>query len=125
MSKTRCKWMADDEQILIDPDGNVVPCCYLSSYFRLAKSTPKNDPKTWVFDKVEDQLYHRDKIDYHGSEEYLYKEYLKRIEHLNIFTNDLEDILNDEWFTKTLPESWEDPTKIAGVCQRICTSCDE
>lgn len=117
--------MADDEQILIDPDGNVVPCCYLSTYFRQSKITPKNDPETWVFDDVEDQLYNRDKHNYWGPQEYLYKEYLKRIEHLNIFTNDLEDILNDEWFTKTLPESWEDPNKIASVCRSVCTSCDE
>ena len=40
----------------------------------------------------------------------------------NIFKNDLEDILNNEWFTKILPKSWESKETIAGPCYRICTN---
>ena len=124
MSKTHCKWMEDDEQMLVNPTGEVIPCCYLSAYFRIGQITPKTDPNTWEFDHLEDQLYHRDRVDNHVSKEYLYKEYVKRKHELNIFTNDLEDILDSEWFTKILPESWEDPDKIASPCLRICTDCD-
>ena len=35
----------------------------------------------------------------------------------------LEDILNDEWFTKILPESWESEDTISIPCKNICTSC--
>ena len=28
MSKTHCKWMEDDEQMLVNPTGEVIPCCY-------------------------------------------------------------------------------------------------
>ena len=42
---------------------------------------------------------------------------IKRKAELNIFTNDLEDILNDEWFTKILPESWESEDTIARTMQ--------
>ena len=116
--------MEDDEQILVGPDGQVLPCCYLSGYFRAGNVSPK-EPNTWDWDPVEDQLYHKDRVVYHVSSQYLYKEYKKRKDNLNLFTNDLEDILDNEWFTKILPESWEDPNKIASPCKRICTKCDK
>tara|TARA_B110000211_G_scaffold192319_1_gene219579 strand:- start:1314 stop:1694 length:381 start_codon:yes stop_codon:yes gene_type:complete len=126
MSKTTCKWLEEDEQILIGPDGQVLPCCYLNDgRSRLGKIQPKDDPNTWVFDDLEDQLYHRDRVAVHIRQGYLYKEYQKRKDKLNIFTNSLEDIIANEWFTKILPESWEDPKKIASPCKRICTKCDE
>jgi hypothetical protein len=37
-----------------------------------------------------------------------------------LFTNDLEDILNHEWFTKTLPESWEKPETTHKLCTMMC-----
>tara|TARA_B110000196_G_C20911135_1_gene550589 strand:+ start:393 stop:788 length:396 start_codon:yes stop_codon:yes gene_type:complete len=129
MSKTICKWLEEDEQMLVNPDGQVLPCCYLSQYFR-AEDKPANlsgtlDPNTWEWDPISDQLYHRDLVNAEKRAEYLYKEYEKRKDKLNIFTNDLEDILNDEWFTKILPESWESEDTIAGACKRICTKCDD
>ena len=126
MSKTHCKWMEDDEQMLINPDGQVLPCCYLSPYFRIDKMPLKSREQAWKdFDKIEDQLYHIDLTNYLVHNEYLYKEYEKRKDKLNIFENDLEDILNSEWFTKILPESWENEDTIAGPCKRICTKCDD
>ena len=124
MSKTHCKWMEDDEQMLVSPTGEVIPCCYLSAYFR-AEHIPAKDPNTWEFDLINDQLYHQDKVHSDVHKEYLFNEYLKRKHKLNIFTNDLEDILKDEWYTKILPESWEDPNKIAGPCKKICTDCND
>ena len=126
MSKTHCKWMEDDEQMLINPDGQVLPCCYLSPYFRIDKMPLKSREQAWKdFDKIEDQLYHIDLTNYLVHNEYLYKEYEKRKDKLNIFENDLEDILNSEWFTKILPESWENEDTIAGPCKRICTDCND
>ncbi len=126
MSKTHCKWMEDDEQMLVNPDGQVLPCCYLSGYFRSNITSPISRKKSWEdFDEIEDQLYHVDLVNNLTHNEYLYKEYEKRKDKLNIFTNDLEDILNNEWFTKILPESWESKDTIAGACKRICTKCDD
>ena len=124
MSKIHCKWIEDDEQMLVGPDGQILPCCYLSGFFRSSIVPPK-DPNTWEWNPIEDQLYHKDRVNTHVSQQYLYKEYIKRKDKLNIFTNDLKDILDNEWFTKILPESWEDPDKIATPCQRICTKCDD
>ena len=136
MSKTVCKWIEDDEQILVGPDGQILPCCYLSGFFRSSVMPLTPPPSDWIvgksrketwenFDEVKDQLYHIDLVNNLTHNEYLYKEYEKRKDKLNIFTNDLEDILDNEWFTKILPESWEDPNKIAAACKKICTKCDE
>lgn len=128
--KTHCKWIEDDEQMLVNPDGQVLPCCYLSNYYAANNIPLKSKEEVYDnvntnFRRIEDQLYYIDLVNYEVHNEYLYKEYNKRKDKLNIFTNDLEDILSNEWFTKILPESWEDPKKIAGPCKKICTKCDK
>jgi len=52
-------------------------------------------------------------------------DYYKNREEYNIFDNDLEDILNSDWFKKTLPESWEDESKLARQCKTYCQVKDE
>jgi hypothetical protein len=125
MSNTICKWLEDENQMLVQPDGQVLPCCYLSNYYAASKTPLKSkeeikDMSLTKFRAVKDQLYYIDLINHSVSNE-LYNEYEKRKDKLNIFTNDLEDILDNEWFTKILPESWEDPDKIAWPCKNICT----
>jgi len=130
--KTHCKWIEDDEQMLVQPDGQVLPCCYLSNYFSKDKTppVPENEIKngkinsTWVnknYREIEDQLYNIKLVNWEFNNEYILKEYDKRKNKLNIFTNDLEDILDNEWFVEILPKSWEDPNKIAAPCRNICT----
>ena len=38
----------------------------------------------------------------------------------DIHTNDMKDIINGEWFTKTLPDSWKDETKTISQCKIWC-----
>ncbi len=130
--KTHCKWIEDDEQMLVQPDGQVLPCCYLSHYFAKDKIPPvpeneivdKKINSTWVnknYREIEDQLYNVRLVNWEFNQEHILKEYDKRKNKLNIFTNDLEDILSNEWFVEILPKSWEDPDKIAAPCRHICT----
>ena len=108
--------------MLVQPDGQVLPCCYLSNYFTANNLPLKPKEKVYEdFREIEDQLYHIDLVNYQVHDEYLYKEYEKRKDKLNIFTNDLEDILNNEWFTKILPGSWQEPDKISRPCKKICS----
>ena len=72
-------------------------------YFTVGNES-KKDKNTWEFDVIGDQLYNKDLVHDYVREGYLYKEYDKRKNELNIFTNDLDDILSNEWFTKILPE---------------------
>ena len=113
-----CKWIEDDEQMLVDTNGQVLPCCYLSGFFRLSHSKEKK--KFAKRDNITDQLYYVDLVDSQIRAEYIYQEYDKRKDKLNIFTNDLEDILANDWFTEILPKSWKDEKLISGPCKRIC-----
>jgi len=117
--KTHCKWIEDDEQMLVQPDGQVLPCCYLSNYFSKDRTlaVPKKETSngkinsTWVnknYREIEDQLYNIKLVNWQFNNEYIIQEYDKRKKKLNIFTNDLEDILDNEWFVEILPKSWED-----------------
>ena len=130
--KTHCKWIEDDEQMLVQPDGQVLPCCYLSNYFSKDRTlaVPKKETSngkinsTWVnknYREIEDQLYNIKLVNFEFNNEYILQEYTKRKDKLNIFTNDLEDILDNEWFVEILPKSWEDSNKIAAPCKEICT----
>ena len=117
--KIKCKWLEEDEQVLVNPNGQVIPCCYLTPFMTALFHHPL-DYDQWVFDEFEDQVHYRDRVYAHFHGMYLYQEYQKVANELNIFTNDLEDILNHEWFTKTLPESWIDEDKVARPCRRVC-----
>ena len=115
----KCKWLEEDRQVLINPDGQVIPCCYLAPYYPVSMFEPKT-PDEWEYDEFNDQLYHRDRAWAHVNSMYVYQEYQKVADQLNIFTNNLEDILNHDWFTKILPESWTDECKVSTPCRRIC-----
>lgn len=91
-----CKWLEDDAQMLVGVDGQILPCCYISGWFSEMEGN-----------------------------EHIYQEYQKRKDKLNIFTNDLEDILSNEWFTEILPKSWEDEKLIALPCRKICDKCND
>ena len=123
--KIKCKWLEEDEQILVNPDGQVIPCCYLSPYFAVMVNQDKIKQfpqkwEEWDWDDIRDQLVHLDSHWSYVASMYLFKEYMQKKDELNIFTNDLESILESDWFTKILPESWTDIENVASPCRRIC-----
>ena len=89
-----CEW-GSMNKIVINPDGNVIPCCYFAPTM-----LPPHPP--WG-----NKLLNLDIIQKHGKEEH------------NVFNKNLLDILKDSvWFNKELPESWQkNPTHI---CKRYC-----
>ena len=94
MTKITCKW-AKEEKYLINPDGQVWPCCYLCNN---------------VFKHGRD-LTHQP----------IYEEYFKVKDELNIFKNDINSILRHEWYTKTLPNSWKDEKITLRQCKNHCS----
>ena len=86
-----CEWM-NDNKLVINSDGNIVPCCYFSQ--------PMTTPRYKEFNAIE-------VIKKYDNEEH------------NIFKKNLIDILKDSnWFNKHLPNSWKkDPVH---VCKRFC-----
>ena len=94
-----CKWLKD-ETILVNPDGQVVPCCYLANplYRNLLDS---NQGRMW--DKTE-----------------VLKKYKNKKELYNLNHTPMNKILNSDWFNIDLPESWESYGTIPGQCLMFC-----
>ena len=105
----KCRW-ADLNKYLVNPDGQVFPCCYLSNVYYFCKRMEA----LGEYDKLPDG--HKMEINQH-----LLTEYDRLKDENNIFKNNIEDILSGEWFTKILPESWESEETLHAQCKRICT----
>lgn len=121
----KCEWM-QTKRILVNPDGQVLPCCFFANviymYDRMG-APDKWKPK----DKygISDQLMDVSRVAYETSQENILMQYYKDKEKYNIFNRSLEEIINDEWFTKTLPESWDNENKLARQCKTYCQIKDE
>lgn len=89
-----CIW-AKENKFLVNPDGQVWPCCYLgNSGFTEKVNGRYKDPE--VLEKGWDDIAHP-----------IIQEYFKHADELNINNKPIEEILTHEWYTKTLPESWK------------------
>ena len=115
----KCEWM-DTERILINPDGQVLPCCFFANViYMITKLNPDE-----MFPKkergIEDQIMDRGLVANETTKEPLFQEYLKDKEKYNIFHTPLEEIIESEWFTKSLPESWDDENRAARQCKKYC-----
>lgn len=106
--KIHCKWERD-KRLLVNPDGQVFPCCYLSNNYY--QSTVYSD--TGKYEDLPDG--HKANIEHP-----LMKEYHENRENFNIFRCSLESIVNSKWFTETLPESWNDEKSVHFQCKRMC-----
>ena len=95
-----------DNRILVNPDGQVFPCCYLGNphYFGTEKQGQLN--------------LERERAD-------VMKQYDDNKNLYNINTTNMADIISSEWFTKTLPESWEDETQTIRTCKEWCGKKNE
>ena len=117
----RCEWMAKNNA-LVNIDGQVYPCCYLANSFTLRSifglDIKKNYPEEMDYGGRKWKKSEEKDLD---KKIHLAEEYFKNKEHLNLKDNSLEDILNHEWFTKTLPESWNDEELTHRLCKKFCT----
>ena len=108
MPDIECQWMRD-RRLLVNPDGQVLPCCYFAnSLYSFNNGFNLRSSYTFGLDPAG---YNTDVL----------KEYNKVKDRYNIFKRPLEDIINDDWYTKTLPDSWEDEEKTCTLCIRHCT----
>ena len=108
MACIECIW-AKENKFLVNPDGQVWTCCYLSNQgFKFRVKGQWNDPD--IIARGVDDIVNP-----------VMQEYWAHEEELNINNRSLEEILNHEWFTKTLPESWKGHNP-----HRICVlMCDK
>lgn len=104
----KCKWR-EKEMFLVNPDGQVWPCCYLANaeYF---KDVTDNDQSI---------VYPR------GNEESpIVGQYNLYKDELNAFNHSIDKIFMHRWW-RMLEQSWEDPDKADRRCIRYCQADDE
>lgn len=110
MAKTiGCKW-ARSRKILVNPDGQVWPCCYFANTSYYTKKLQEQGRDDEIPGGHRKQVVHP-----------VIANYFENEKDLNIFNNDIEDILDHEWYMKTLPESWEDSDTVHPICKRFCS----
>lgn len=103
-----CQW-ATRNKYLVNPDGQVLPCCYLANLHYYAKQLGINS----------DQLYSGHKAEMAQN---LMAEYNRLADDNNINNKDISEIMNGEWFSKILPESWESEDTLHVQCKRMCSN---
>ena len=98
-----CRWL-NDEKILVNPDGQVLPCCYLGNPAYLYEATKHTDnPGGRAF-----------------AENAVLKKYTDNKEQYNLNHKTLKEILTSDWFNKDLPESWKSYKTMPHMCQLFC-----
>jgi hypothetical protein len=94
-------------RIVVNPDGQVWPCCYLCNnayYAKQLESQGKSEMDWWLKDSA-NSIMHK---------------YFENKEELNLTQKSMEQILNHEWYQKTLPESWEKEETRLQECRDFC-----
>jgi len=86
----RCKFLEGTTKTMINPDGQVWPCCYLASD-QYGKPNKEEHPLL--------KMYHDNKDKY------------------NLQNDSVKNITNKDWFQKDLTDSFKQPTNI---CEFNC-----
>ena len=111
MVKIVCKWKQLNKY-LVNPDGQVLPCCYVANKNYFDNSTNYNEKNYNVSGRR-----------YNNREDarisYIMNRYDKYSKELNIFENSIEDIMKHKWW-KELEESCESNSRIYERCRKFC-----
>jgi hypothetical protein len=94
-----CKWLKS-EKVLVNPDGQVLPCCYMGNT-NFLNSIDSKQGRRW------------------DNEDVLIK-YKENKDLYNLNHHTIEEILTSDWFNEDLPNSWESYDTIPSVCQLFC-----
>ena len=95
-----CRWAAPRNEVVVNLDGQVLPCCYHQNAYHWGHLSGKSN-----------DLLRSD----------VYEYYLANKEEFNLFHSSLPDILNHEWYTTTLPNSMLRDKAIPN-CERNCST---
>lgn len=107
----QCKW-ADKKRFVVNPDGQVWPCCYFANFTYYAAQFKDNPDKLFTGHKT--QMDHE-----------IIQKYYEDPDSKNAFKRPVHEILDDEWFNKTLPESWNSEETLHFQCSKMCRVKDE
>lgn len=97
-----CRWAMPRNEVVVNPDGQIVPCCFHANSLYGGTASHKNGLAAGP-----------------GSEHY--KEYLDNAKAYNVFHTPLIEIMTSKWYTKTLPDSIKSDNPIR-ICEKNCSS---
>ena len=104
MNYIKCRWL-EKGRIVVNPDGQVHPCCYFANFNYIAKNTdPEGYRKNW------------DGTSNHS----IMSEYEKDRDDLNVNNKSMKEILSHKWYSKSLPDSWKEQDTRHEICIRFC-----
>jgi len=118
----KCSWQ-EMGRILINPDGQVYPCCYLCNKAFKTEILGVFGPNNQVEDlsqKGENWYWKTNPESEAGSGDTVMIEYKKHYDELNLKKKSMKDILNHKWFTEILPKSWEKEETRSDQCRQFC-----
>ena len=98
--KIVCRWAWPRNEVYVKPNGDVVACCYHGNSYWKTLQTGKSSELT--------RNEH-------------FKKYIDSREESNIFKHSINDIIKNKWFSKILPDSWNDDNPIP-TCARNCST---
>lgn len=110
--KIVCEWKQAG-RALVNPDGQVWPCCYLCNGAYKKQQLDRIDVldiTDWDMDGTHAMR-----------QEYTMLQYWRKKEEYSVFNKPMSEVLKGEWFTKTLPESWENPDLTLQACEKNCS----
>lgn len=110
-----CEWL-EARRAIVNPDGQVVPCCYLANVLYVAREWTGSEQQGIAAQGGINSVIKRE---FHA--EPVLAEYLAHHDSYNVLNQPLETIINSEWFLKTLPESWDDSDRLVRQCRNFCT----
>lgn len=115
-----CEWMARNE-LIINPDGQVVPCCFFANNLFVSKQYgfPESYTPTEPYPK-EYALVNYPLVSYEVTQDPILKSYIDHKDELNVFNHPLNVVLDHQWF-KDLYDSWLDSDKVSPICVRQCS----
>ena len=97
--KIVCEWGVKNK-VVINPDGQVLPCCYFCNPHFYNKNDP--EVRKWFIEHP------------------VMQEYQKYQKELNVFTASLIDIITHKWFQTILPDSWNTGKPVL-QCEKYCS----
>ena len=116
-----CEWM-QSKRVIINPDGQVVPCCFIANVLYLMDKTGSVEELEKNRDDIRDQVYRKDLVKREFIADPTLAIYYENKQLFNAHNRPVGEILADDWFTKTLPDSWDDSDKISQQCWWNCSS---
>ncbi len=93
----------DKNRIVVNPDGQVHPCCYFANFNYIGVNNEKDNY-----------------LNFWNSNHKLHYNYEQNKDDLNIKNKSMKEILSHDWFVNKLPDSWKEQNTRDQICIKFC-----